>query len=67
LSDPASSTAKNWKVIGNEMSHIKDYDMRLVLVVSTLIGMAGLLASVLWCNEPFDTRTSIGRSLFSCW
>jgi len=35
-------------VIGHEMSHIKNYDVRLILVVSTLIGMAGLLASVVW-------------------
>jgi heat shock protein HtpX len=35
-------------VIGHEMSHIKNYDVRLILVVSTLIGMAGLLASLLW-------------------
>lgn len=35
-------------VIGHEMSHIKNYDVRLILIVSTLIGMAGLLASLLW-------------------
>jgi heat shock protein HtpX len=35
-------------VIGHEMSHIKNYDVRLILVVSTLIGIAGLLASVVW-------------------
>ena len=35
-------------VIGHEMSHIKNYDVRLILIVSTLIGLAGLLASVLW-------------------
>ena len=35
-------------VIAHEMSHIKDYDIRLLLVVSTLIGMAGLLASLIW-------------------
>jgi heat shock protein HtpX len=35
-------------VISHEMSHIKNYDVRLILVVSTLIGMAGLLASLLW-------------------
>jgi heat shock protein HtpX len=35
-------------VIGHEMSHIKNYDVRLILVVSTLIGMAGLLASLIW-------------------
>ncbi|HET9731378.1 MAG TPA: M48 family metallopeptidase [Acidimicrobiales bacterium] len=35
-------------VLGHEMSHIRNYDVRLLLVVSTLIGMAGLLASVIW-------------------
>ena len=35
-------------VIGHEMSHIKNYDVRLILVVSTLIGLAGLLASIIW-------------------
>jgi heat shock protein HtpX len=35
-------------VIGHEMSHIKNYDVRLILIVSTLIGLAGLLASIIW-------------------
>jgi heat shock protein HtpX len=35
-------------VIAHEMSHIKNYDVRLILIVTTLIGMAGLLASLLW-------------------
>ncbi len=35
-------------VLGHEMSHIKNYDVRLILIVSTLIGMAGLLASLVW-------------------
>jgi heat shock protein HtpX len=35
-------------VIGHEMSHIKNYDVRLVLIVSTLIGLAGLIASMIW-------------------
>jgi len=42
-------------VIGHEMSHIKNYDVRLILVVSTLIGMAGLLASLVW-RTAFYTR-----------
>lgn len=40
-------------VIGHEMSHIKNYDVRLLLVVSTLIGMAGLLASLVWRSAFF--------------
>jgi len=35
-------------VLGHEMSHIRNYDVRLILVVSTLIGLAGLLASLIW-------------------
>jgi heat shock protein HtpX len=43
-------------VIGHEMSHIKNYDVRLLLIVSTLIGMAGLLASLLWRSVMFAPR-----------
>jgi heat shock protein HtpX len=42
-------------VISHEMSHIKNYDVRLILIVSTLIGMAGLLASIIW-RSAFYTR-----------
>ena len=40
-------------VLGHEMSHIRNYDVRLLLIVSTLIGMAGLLASVIWRSAFF--------------
>jgi heat shock protein HtpX len=40
-------------VLGHEMSHIKNYDVRLILIVSTLIGLAGLLASVIWRTAFF--------------
>jgi len=40
-------------VLGHEMSHIKNYDTRLLLIVTTLIGLAGLLASVLWRSAFF--------------
>ena len=43
-------------VIGHEMSPITNYDVRLLLVVSTLIGMAGLLASPVW-RSGFFMRT----------
>jgi len=43
-------------VVSHEMSHIKNYDVRLLLVVSTLIGMAGLLASVAW-RSAFYARS----------
>lgn len=40
-------------VLGHELSHIRNYDVRLLLVVSTLIGMAGLLASLVWRSAFF--------------
>jgi heat shock protein HtpX len=45
-------------VAGHEMSHIKNHDIRLLLVVGTMIGMAALLASVLWRSAFF---ASMGR------
>ena len=47
-------------VLAHEMSHIKNYDIRLLLIVSTLIGLAALLASILW-RSAFFTR-SRGRN-----
>lgn len=40
-------------VLGHEISHIKNYDTRLLLIVTTLIGMAGLLASLTWRSAYF--------------
>ncbi len=40
-------------VLGHEISHIKNYDTRLLLIVTTLIGMAGLAASVVWRSAFF--------------
>jgi heat shock protein HtpX len=45
-------------VAGHEMSHIKNHDIRLLLVVSTMIGMAALLASIFWRGAFF---ASMGR------
>jgi heat shock protein HtpX len=45
-------------VAGHEMSHIKNHDIRLLLIVSTMIGMAALLASLLWRSAFF---ASMGR------
>ena len=45
-------------VTGHEMSHIKNHDIRLLLVVSTMIGMAALLASIFWRGAFF---ASLGR------
>jgi heat shock protein HtpX len=36
------------------MSHIKNHDIRLLLVVGTMIGMAALLASILWRSALFS-------------
>jgi heat shock protein HtpX len=46
-------------VTGHEMSHIKNHDIRLLLIVGTLIGMAALLASILWRSALYS---SMGRS-----
>lgn len=43
-------------VLAHEVSHIKNLDTRLLLVVTTLIGMAALLASLIWHNA-FLLRT----------
>lgn len=43
-------------VTGHEMSHIKNHDIRLLLVVTTMIGMAALLASILWRSAFFAGR-----------
>jgi heat shock protein HtpX len=40
-------------VASHEMSHIKNHDIRLLLVVGTMIGLAALLASVLWRSAFF--------------
>ncbi|MEZ5411081.1 MAG: M48 family metallopeptidase [Acidimicrobiales bacterium] len=40
-------------VIAHELSHIKNYDVRLLLIISTLIGMAGLIASLIWRSAFF--------------
>jgi heat shock protein HtpX len=40
-------------VVSHEMSHIKNYDVRLILIVTTLIGFAALLASLAWRSTFF--------------
>jgi heat shock protein HtpX len=40
-------------VLGHELSHTKNYDTRLLLIVTTLLGMAALLASVVWRGAFF--------------
>jgi heat shock protein HtpX len=50
-------------VISHEMSHIKNYDVRLILIVTTLIGMAALLASLLWRSALFMPRGRDGQQV----
>ena len=50
-------------VISHEMSHIKNYDVRLILIVTTLIGMAALLASLLWRSAIFMPRGRDGQQV----
>jgi len=40
-------------VTSHEMSHIRNHDIRLLLVVGTMIGLAALLASILWRSAFF--------------
>jgi heat shock protein HtpX len=49
-------------VTGHEMSHIKNHDIRLLLIVGTLIGMAALLASILWRVAFFSGGGRSGRN-----
>jgi heat shock protein HtpX len=35
-------------VASHEMSHIKNHDIRLLLLVGTMVGLAAILASILW-------------------
>ena len=46
-------------VTSHEVSHIKNHDIRLLLVVGTMIGMAALMASILWRSAFWG---STGRS-----
>jgi heat shock protein HtpX len=48
-------------VVSHEMSHIKNHDIRLLLVVGTMIGMAALLASILWRSAFFAGGGRGGR------
>jgi len=49
-------------VLSHEMSHIKNFDVRLLLVVTTMIGMAGLIASFVW-NGAFRFRSRDSRAM----
>ncbi len=49
-------------VLAHEMSHIKNFDVRLLLVVTTMIGLAAILSSVVW-NGALRFRSRDGRAL----
>ena len=49
-------------VLAHEMSHIKNFDVRLLLVVTTMIGLAAIIASVFW-NGALRFRTRDSRAL----
>jgi heat shock protein HtpX len=50
-------------VTAHEMSHIKNHDIRLLLIVGTLIGMAAILASILWRSAFFTGRSRDGGQI----
>ena len=49
-------------VLAHEMSHIKNFDVRLLLVVTTMIGLAAIIASVYW-NGAFRIRSRDSRAM----
>jgi heat shock protein HtpX len=49
-------------VLAHEMSHIKNFDVRLLLVVTTMIGLAAIIASVFW-NGALRFRTRDARAM----
>src|SRR5712671_1456124 len=49
-------------VLSHEMSHIKNFDVRLLLVVTTMIGLAAIIASVYW-NGAFRIRSRDDRAI----
>jgi heat shock protein HtpX len=49
-------------VLAHEMSHIKNFDVRLLLVVTTMIGLAGIIASVYW-NGAWRVRSRDDRAV----
>ena len=48
-------------VLGHEMSHIRNYDVRMLLVVTTMIGLAALIASMYW-NGALRFRSRDSRA-----
>src|SRR5256712_4806969 len=49
-------------VLAHEMSHVKNYDVRLLLVVTTMIGLAAIISSLVW-NGALRFRSRDDRAL----
>src|ERR1700694_3761038 len=49
-------------VLAHEMSHVKNYDVRMLLVVTTMIGLAALIASMYW-NGALRIRSRDDRAV----
>lgn len=49
-------------VLAHEMSHVKNYDVRLLLVVTTMIGLAAIIASMYW-NSAWRFRSRDARAV----
>ncbi|HKV86723.1 MAG TPA: M48 family metallopeptidase [Candidatus Dormibacteraeota bacterium] len=49
-------------VLAHEMSHVRNYDVRLLLVVTTMIGLAALIASMYW-NGAWRIRSRDDRAV----
>jgi len=49
-------------VLAHEMSHIKNFDVRLLLVVTTMIGLAAVIASMYW-NGAWRIRSRDDRAV----
>jgi len=50
-------------VIAHEMSHVRNHDVRLILIVATMVGMAALLSSLLWRSMFFSRRSRDDRAV----
>ncbi len=48
-------------VLAHEMSHVKNYDVRMLLVVTTMIGLAAVIASMYW-NGALRFRSRDARA-----
>ena len=51
-------------VLAHEMSHVKNFDVRLLLVVTTMIGLAAVIASMYW-NGALRIRSRDDRAMLA--